>query len=193
MKIMNGNLGKPWQLIHFVSSRPDHFFHSELLFGLHEFPVDADGHIGIDAAKENLRGVDRVVPVKFENNLEFRLRWSIIEGRQEGSSLLFVVRNNVLVHDRHSGMIKQPRRPRRDRDPNGAVGAAYPTPRRGAVTNGPVQIYHLGIWFNTPEDATAAGCKGVVPTNFTSNHRAGPQILNTGTFPNDAGPLLQLQ
>src|ERR1700730_6765181 len=123
MKIMNGNLGKPWQLIHFVSSRLDHFFHSELLFGLHEFPVDADGHIGIDAAKENLRGVDRVVPVKFENNLEFRLRWSIIEGRQEGSSLLFVVRNNVLVHDRHSGMIKQPRRPRRDRDPNGAVGA----------------------------------------------------------------------
>jgi hypothetical protein len=104
MKIMNGNLGKPWQLIHFVSSRPDHFFHSELLFGLHEFPVDADGHIGIDAAKENLRGVDRVVPVKFENNLEFRLRWSIIEGRQEGSSLLFVVRNNVLVHDRSNNL-----------------------------------------------------------------------------------------
>src|ERR1700730_14550306 len=100
MKNMNGNLGTPWQLIHLVSSSPDHFFHSELLFGLHEFPVDADGHIGIDAAKENLRGVDRVVPVKFENNLEFRLRWSIIEGRHEGSSLLFdPIRNNVLVHD----------------------------------------------------------------------------------------------
>jgi hypothetical protein len=68
-----------------------------------------------------------------------------------------------------------------------------PDSKTGAVTNGPVQIYHLGIWFNTPEDATAAGCKGVVPTPFTSNHRAGPQILNTGTFPNDAGPLLQLQ
>jgi hypothetical protein len=68
-----------------------------------------------------------------------------------------------------------------------------PDSKTGAVTNGPVQIYHLGIWFNTPEDATAAGCKGVVPTPFTSNHRAGPQILNTGTFPNNAGPLLQLQ
>jgi hypothetical protein len=70
---------------------------------------------------------------------------------------------------------------------------ALPDSKTGAVTNGPVQIYHLGIWFNTPEDATAAGCKGVVPTPFTSNHRAGPQILNTGTFPNNAGPLLQLQ
>jgi hypothetical protein len=48
-----------------------------------------------------------------------------------------------------------------------------PHSKTGAVTNGPVQIYHLGIWFNTPEDATAAGCKGVVPTPFTSNHRGG--------------------
>jgi hypothetical protein len=68
-----------------------------------------------------------------------------------------------------------------------------PDSKTGAVTNGPVQIYHLGIWFNTPEDATAAGCQGVVPTPFTSNHRAGPQILNTGTFPDDHGPLLDLQ
>jgi hypothetical protein len=57
----------------------------------------------------------------------------------------------------------------------------------------PVQIYHLGIWFNDPNDAIKAGCKGVVPTPFTSNHHAGPQILNTGTFPDNAGPLLQLQ
>jgi hypothetical protein len=68
-----------------------------------------------------------------------------------------------------------------------------PDSKTGAVTKGPVQIYHLGIWFNTPEDAIAAGCQGVVPTPFTSNHRAGPQILNTGTFKDDHGPLLDLQ
>jgi predicted signal transduction protein with EAL and GGDEF domain len=38
MKIMDGNLGKPRQLIHFVSSRPDQFVDSEQLFGLHKFP-----------------------------------------------------------------------------------------------------------------------------------------------------------
>ena len=58
---------------------------------------------------------------------------------------------------------------------NLALPECLPNSKTGAVTNGPVQIYPLGIWFNTPEDATAAGCKGVVPTPFTSNHRAGPQ------------------
>jgi hypothetical protein len=67
-----------------------------------------------------------------------------------------------------------------------------PDSKTGAKVD-PVQIYHLGIWFNTPEDATNAGCQGVVPTPFTSNHRAGPQILNTGTFQDDHGPLLDLQ
>lgn len=58
---------------------------------------------------------------------------------------------------------------------------------------GPVQIYHLGIWFNDPKDATKAGCTNVTATPFTSNHDAGPQVLNTGTYPDNAGPLLQLQ
>ena len=62
----------------------------------------------------------------------------------------------------------------------------------GAVTNGPVQLYHLGIWFNSPDDAVKAGCPGTA-TTFTSNHDAGIQVLNTATFPNDAGPLLHVQ
>ena len=57
----------------------------------------------------------------------------------------------------------------------------------------PVQIYHLGIWFNDPNDAKKAGCTNVTATPFTSNHDAGPQVLNTGTFPDDHGPLLDLQ
>jgi hypothetical protein len=57
----------------------------------------------------------------------------------------------------------------------------------GAMT-APVQIYHLGIWFNDPNDAIKAGCPGTV-TPFTSNHKAGIQVLNTAKFPNDKGPL----
>ena len=61
----------------------------------------------------------------------------------------------------------------------------------GAVTNGPVQIYHLGIWFNTPEDAAKAGCPATA-TPFTSDHRAGIQVLNTATFPDNEGPLFHV-
>jgi hypothetical protein len=69
----------------------------------------------------------------------------------------------------------------------------FPDSKTGADTNGPVQIYHLGIWFNDPNDAKKAGCTNVTTTPFTSNHQAGPQVLNTGTYPDNKGPLLQLQ
>ena len=63
--------------------------------------------------------------------------------------------------------------------------------KTGAVTNGPVQLYHLGVWFNTPEDAVKAGCPGTA-TTFTSNHDAGIHVLNTATFPDNEGPLFQI-
>ena len=63
--------------------------------------------------------------------------------------------------------------------------------KTGAVTNGPVQIYHLGVWFNSPDDAVKAGCPGTA-TTFTSNHDAGIQVLNTATFPDDQGPLFHV-
>lgn len=63
----------------------------------------------------------------------------------------------------------------------------------GGAKFSPVQIYHLGIWFNDPTDATKAGCTNVKTTPFTSNHQAGPQVLNTGGYPDNAGPLLQIQ
>ena len=56
----------------------------------------------------------------------------------------------------------------------------------------PVQIYHLGIWFNDHNDAIRAGCPGN-QTPFTSNHDAGIQILNTANFNDLTGPLLNLQ
>lgn len=52
----------------------------------------------------------------------------------------------------------------------------------------PIQMYHLGLWFDSPEAAQAAGCPGTV-TPFNGDHNAGIQVLNTSNFPNDQGPL----
>ena len=58
-------------------------------------------------------------------------------------------------------------------------------------TPGPVQMYHLGLWFDSPEDAKAAGCPGAV-TPFNGKHNAGIQVLNTAQFTKE-GPLAELK
>ena len=58
-------------------------------------------------------------------------------------------------------------------------------------TPGPVQMYHLGLWFNSPSDAAKLGCPSTV-TPFNSTHNAGVQLLNTTNFPVNAGPLSML-
>ena len=55
----------------------------------------------------------------------------------------------------------------------------------------PVHTFHLGLWFNSPQDAVAAGCPGTV-TRFNGDHNAGIQVLSTRNFPNLDGPLRQL-
>jgi len=55
----------------------------------------------------------------------------------------------------------------------------------------PIQMYHLGLWFNSPADALKAGCAGTV-TPFNGEHNAGIQVLNTAQFPLDQGPLRQI-
>ena len=55
----------------------------------------------------------------------------------------------------------------------------------------PVHTYHLGLWFNSPDDAAAAGCPNTV-TPFNGDHTAGIQALNTSNIPDLAGPLQQL-
>lgn len=52
----------------------------------------------------------------------------------------------------------------------------------------PVQIYHLGLWFGSPAAAAKAGCS-TMGTPFNGTHNAGIQALNTGNFPDRAGPL----
>lgn len=56
----------------------------------------------------------------------------------------------------------------------------------------PVQMYHLGLWFNSPQAAQAAGCAAST-TPFNGEHNAGVQALSTRNFPDAAGPLRQLQ
>jgi hypothetical protein len=56
----------------------------------------------------------------------------------------------------------------------------------------PIHTYHLGLWFNSPADAQKAGCPGGT-TPFNGEHNAGIQVLNTANFPNDQGPLRQVE
>jgi hypothetical protein len=44
----------------------------------------------------------------------------------------------------------------------------------------PIQMYHLGLWFGSPEAAGAAGCPATV-TAFNGTHTAGIQVLNTAS------------
>jgi hypothetical protein len=56
---------------------------------------------------------------------------------------------------------------------------------------GPIQMYHLGLWFNSPADAVNAGCPAG-HTPFNGEHDAGPQVLNTSNFPDLEGPLINV-
>ena len=67
-------------------------------------------------------------------------------------------------------------------------------PGKDAATNppfAPVHTYHVGFWFNSPDDAVKAGCPGTV-TPFNGEHTAGIQAMSTRNFPDLAGPLAQL-
>lgn len=64
-----------------------------------------------------------------------------------------------------------------------------------AATNpatAPVHTFHLGLWFNSPNDAAKAGCSPAV-TPFNGDHHAGIQVLNTAQFPKNWGPLARLK
>jgi len=67
----------------------------------------------------------------------------------------------------------------------------FPDAAQNPTTN-PVQTYHLGMWFNSPADAQAAGCPNTV-TPFNGEHNAGIQVLNTSTYRDDHGPLRDLR
>lgn len=69
--------------------------------------------------------------------------------------------------------------------------AVLPQSTTGVLVN-PVQIYHLGLWFNSPDDAQKNGCPATA-TPFNGEHNAGIQVLNTANFPDAQGPLFDLK
>ena len=56
----------------------------------------------------------------------------------------------------------------------------------------PVQMYHLGLWFDSTAAAAKAGCPSTA-TPFNGEHKAGVQVLNTATFPDLLGPLIKIK
>jgi hypothetical protein len=71
--------------------------------------------------------------------------------------------------------------------PPDPFGGPFPDASLNPAFN-PVQLYHLGLWFNSPADAVKAGGPGTV-TPFNGEHNAGVQVLNTSEFGDTSGPL----
>jgi len=64
------------------------------------------------------------------------------------------------------------------------------------VSFSPTHQYHLGLWFDDPQVPFDLGCEPgrTTPavTPFNGEQHAGIQVLNTGNFPDNAGPLSQI-
>ena len=75
----------------------------------------------------------------------------------------------------------------------GSVNAptTFPTSASSNPVTAPVQMYHVGVWFDSPTVAAASGCAATV-TPFNGPHNAGVQVLSTRQFGDLTGPLLQV-
>jgi hypothetical protein len=67
-------------------------------------------------------------------------------------------------------------------------GVTGPAVKDTNVVFRPTSQFHLGLWFNSAQDAANAHCAGAV-TPFNGEQQAGSQILSTRNFPADHGPL----
>jgi hypothetical protein len=64
-----------------------------------------------------------------------------------------------------------------------------------ATTNpktNPIQMYHIGLWFDNPKDLEKLGGPGGF-TPFNGGHDAGGQVLNSGGFADTDGPLNRIK
>jgi hypothetical protein len=54
----------------------------------------------------------------------------------------------------------------------------------------PTNTFHLGFWFNNPDDAAPCGFDVTKPTPFNGEHHAGPlAMISLPVAPNNLGPL----
>ena len=74
----------------------------------------------------------------------------------------------------------------------GAAPVIHPTDAAANPQTAPVHTFHIGLWFNSPAEALAAGCPNTV-TPFNGDHHAGIQALATNQYGNLNGPLRQLK
>jgi hypothetical protein len=75
-------------------------------------------------------------------------------------------------------------------DPFHQAGS-IPDATQNPQTN-PVQLFHLGLWFDNPADVVKEGGPNTI-TAFNGEHTAGIQVLNTSNFPDANGPLEKVQ
>jgi len=64
------------------------------------------------------------------------------------------------------------------RFPDGATNPVSP----------PIHTLHIGLWFDSIDDAVAAGCPNI-ETPFSGEHEAGLLVLSSSAFADDDGPL----
>jgi hypothetical protein len=74
----------------------------------------------------------------------------------------------------------------------GAAPSIHPADATTNPATAPVHTFHVGMWFDSVAESVAAGCPAS-QTPFNGDHTAGPQILNTASFPDDNGPIGQFQ
>ena len=67
----------------------------------------------------------------------------------------------------------------------------FPDASTNLGKEGPVQLYHVGIWFDSAQEAQKLGCtSSLTVTPFNSGHQAGIQVLNSANPKfNKIGPL----
>jgi hypothetical protein len=54
----------------------------------------------------------------------------------------------------------------------------------------PTNTFHVGFWFNNPEDAAPCGFNPAAPTPFNGEHKAGPFAMISVPDPDShLGPL----
>ncbi len=64
------------------------------------------------------------------------------------------------------------------------------TPSKTATVLKPTNTFHIGFWFNNPEDAQPCSSTPIKPTPFNGEHRAGPlAMISVPVEPANLGPL----
>lgn len=65
----------------------------------------------------------------------------------------------------------------------------FPDDNNNNGAQNPVHTFHIGLWFDSANDALEAGCEDDSETPFSAIHRGGIQAISTRNFADNDGPL----